>query len=230
MRKLGHKGRFANQLFQYAYLRQEALVNYGGEYQWPQWVGQLLFKIDDPVPSKEAKELSYKFPKHSTYYNKKLFKLLFRPKKNLHLLIDDAIRSKARGKTLVGLHLRRGDYGTFKRKSARWCFVAPTEWYLDLLKNLQINNPLLFIASEDSKELVKDFSEYETFSWDRSFYWDFYTLTQCDYMMISNSTFGFAASMLNERATQFYRPRLSKKRLIPYDPWNAPLVYKDERY
>ena len=49
-------------------------------------------------------------------------------------------------------------------------------------------------------------------------------------MLISNSTFGFVASMLNKKAKQFWRPRLSEKKLIQYNPWNAPVVFKDERY
>ena len=226
MRKLGKKGRFANQLFQYAYLRQES----GGKYQCPAWTGQLVFKLDDPAPTVGTPELSYKFPKHSSYYNKKLFRSMFKPKRQLRMLLDDAIHEKAKGHTLVGLHLRRGDYGSFKRKSARWCFVAPVDWYLSWLRERDIKNPILFISSEDKTIQSHFSSEYENFIWDKSFYWDFYTLTQCKHLLISNSTFSFAASMLNKKAKEFYRPRLSLKKLIPYDPWNSPLIFKDELY
>jgi len=228
MRKLGKKGRFANQLFQYAYLRQESK----GDYQCPPWVGQILFNLDDPTPTKGTPELSYKFPLHSSYYNKELFQSLFRPKSQLRQMLNSEINLRRKGRTLIGLHLRRGDYGGFKRKSARWCFVAPSQWYLDWLDVRKIDNPILFISSEESEALCKDFADkYEVFCWkDKNFYWDFYILTQSDILLISNSTFGFAASMLNRKATEFYRPRLSKKALIPYDPWNSPLVFKDERY
>ena len=227
MRKLGKKGRFANQLFQYAYLRQES----GGDYQCPKWIGQLLFNLNDPSPTKGTPELSYKFPKDSTYYNENLFKSLFKPKMQLKEMLDTEISLHKKGRPLVGIHLRRGDYGTFRKRSARWCFVAPTDWYLDWLAERQLDNPVLFIASEEAESLGKDFSDYDVFFWkDKNFYWDFYTLTRSNYLLISNSTFGFAASMLNEKAEEFYRPRLSQKKLIPYDPWNAPLVFKDERY
>ena len=225
MRKLGKKGRFANQLFQYAYLRQESK----GDYQCPAWIGQILFNLDDPVPAAGTPELGYKFPKDSSYYDKELFQSLFRPKRQYKMMLDNEIAQKKKGRVLIGLHLRRGDYGTFKHRSARWCFVAPTQWYLNWLEENRIDNSVLFIASEEAEKLNDDFNKYETFYWKgKNFYWDFYTLTQCDYLLISNSTFGFAASMLSE--AKCFRPRLSLKKLIPYDPWNAPLIFKDELY
>jgi len=227
MRKLGKKGRFANQLFQYAYLRQESK----GDYQCPAWIGQLLFNLDDPKPTAGGVELSYKFPKNSSYYDKELFRSLFRPKNQLKQMIDTEIKIYKKDRPLVGIHLRRGDYGTFRRKSARWCFITPVSWYIDWLEENRIDNSILFIASEEAEKLNDDFGNYETFYWSgRNFFWDFYTLTQCDYLLISNSTFGFAASMLNKKASGFYRPRLSLRKLIPYDPWNAPLIFKDELY
>ena len=226
MRKLGKKGRFANQLFQYAYLRQEAK----DEYQCPSWIGQTLFGLNDPAPDKNAVEIGYRFPKHSSYYDKELFKSLFVPIDGIKNEIDKYIKQFKQGRILVGLHLRRGDYGTFRRKNARWCFVAPSQWYLDWLADREFSEPVIFIASEEAEKLSDDFAgKYETFYWtDKNFYWDFYTLTQSDYLLISNSTFGFAASMLSQ--AECFRPRLSLKKLIPYDPWNAPLVFKDERY
>jgi hypothetical protein len=224
MRKLGRKGRFANQVFQYAYLRQESK----GDYQCPAWDGQELFGLDDPVPTRGATELTYKFPKHSRYYDKRLFRRLFRFDRKFSQPMDDVINGMRKGHTLVGLHLRRGDYGTFKRKSARWCFVAPVEWYLACLDELKLNNPLLFIASEEAEHLSAEFNKhnYETYYWNKDFRKDFYTLTQCRHLLISNSTFGFAASMLNKSAKSFWRPRLSEKKLIP----DAQIVFKDELY
>ena len=228
MRKLGKKGRFANQLFQYAYLRQES----GGDYQCPRWMGQLVYNLDDKPPTRGTPELSYKFPLHSSYYNKDLFQSLFKTKSQLKQMLDTEISIIKKRRILVGVHLRRGDFGTFKRKSARWCFVAPVEWYVNWLDEHNLHDPLVFIASEEACNLWKEFPDrYTTFYWpNKNFYWDFYTLTQCDYLLISNSSFGFAASMLNNRAKGFYRPRLSERKLIEYDPWNAPLVFKDERY
>jgi hypothetical protein len=144
---------------------------------------------------------------------------------------------RKKGATWVGIQLRRGDYGTFKRKSARWAFVAPTEWYLAWLKEYwhRLYDPVLYIASDEPDKVVADFSDYSPITAVASpemapYYADFYMLSQCHFMLISNSSFGFAASMLNTNCNNFFRPRLSLKKLIPYDPWHDFTVYTDERY
>lgn len=229
VRQFGKKGRFANQLFQYAHLRQES----PGEYQCPPWVGQYLFGLTDPPVTKGAQDLGYRFPLNADYYDKDLFRFLFRPAVRCGVVSD----LQAKGRTVIGLHLRRGDYGTFRRRSARWCFVAPSAWYLDWLKENvgRFASPILYIASDEPDKVMPDFAEYDTVYPgpeypDAPFWRDFYSLTQCDVLLISNSTFGFAASMLNERATEFWRPRLSLQKLVPYDPWHSEIVLRDESY
>lgn len=222
-------GRFANQLLLYATLRQRA----GDDYQCAPWIGQKLFGLDDPKiegPGENLKD----FAKHSKDYDKVLFQHLFVPTQSVryraHRLFD-----ALPGKTTIGLHLRRGDYGTFRRKSARWCFVAPTEWYKEWLEHNDIKNAVLVICSDEPDKVLDDFSGYDAVVPDNTipeapYYSDFYALTQCDIVLISNSTFGFAASMLNRKAVAFFRPKLSERKLIPYDPWYAPVVFKEERY
>jgi len=231
MRKLGKKGRFANQLLQYAYLR----IQSGDDYQCPPWIGQELFGLQDPPVTNGTPELTYKFSLNAGFYApyKDKIREWFTPadsKKYYSDISDNAIEN---GYTLIGLHLRRGDYGTFKRKSARWCFVAPVEWYLEWLEENteRFDKPILVIAT-DEPELRKEFSDYRVIENGPATdcYYDFYALTRCDVLLISNSTFGFAASMLNTRAKEFYRPRLSLKKLVPYNPWSDPLVLRDERY
>lgn len=228
---LGKKGRFANQVLQYAHLRQRGRHNPDG-YCCPPWVGQELFGLKDPPPVSGAVDIGYKFPLDSAWYDKELFRGLFKPVTPPENVVDHYQRFENR--TVIGLRLRRGDYGTFRRKSARWAFVAPTYWYLDWLEQNfhRLNNTILFIASDEPDKVVGDFKHYDvccrpcgpSIAPD---YADFWLLSQCDVLLISNSTFSFAASMLNERATEFWRPRLSEKRLIPYDPWNAPLVFME---
>ena len=257
MRTLARRGRFANQLFQYAYLR---LTSPQG-YQCAPWVGQYLFGHDDPTvtfkfwQAKERKlyeaeksnlatldnvDLVGHFQYHTKYYatHKEAFRALFQPTEAIKEVVRpqvDALR--AAGRTLVGLHLRRGDYGSFRRKSARWCFVAPSDWYRKWLDvNLpSLVDPIVFIASDDLDGVLGDFDDYQPHVstvelLDAPYYSDFYTLTQCAYLLISNSSFGFAASMLAADGVQCWRPRLGQKRLVPYDPWNAYTVYTDELY
>lgn len=232
VKQLGRKGRFVNQLFQYAHLRQRAREA-GADYCCPPWIGQKLFGLPDLPVTKEAVDIGYKFPLDAAWYDREMFRDLFRPAMPLYTVKD----LQQSGRTVIGLHLRRGDYGTFRRKSARWCFAAPTDWYREWLsENLaRFVKPILYIASDEPEKVIGDFAQYDIVYPgpdipDAPFWRDFYALTQCDCLLISNSTFGFAASMLNERATEFWRPRLGEKRLIPYDPWNSPLVFKDEQY
>jgi hypothetical protein len=224
-------GRFANNLFEYAWLRQVS----GGDYQCAPWVGQKLFDLTDPPIFGPGNDISGQFPKVASAYDKTLFRKLFVPAPEFQL--NTIAEQHAKGRPVIGIHLRRGDYGTFQRKSAKWCFVAPTQWYKDWLNsNLhRFVNPILYLASDEPEKVLPDFTEYDVVYPgpeipDAPFWRDFYCLTQCDTLLISNSTFGFAAGMLNERALWFYRPRLSEQKLIQYNPWNAPLVFKDERY
>lgn len=155
------------------------------------------------------------------------------------LSITRGLRSK--GKTIIGLHLRRGDDLNYKDSELReFFYAAPTEWYKELLEQIwpTLEEPVLFIASDDIDSVIHDFSEYNPISsnnlFDQSemnqlfpkcnFYPDFYLLSQCDVMAISNSSFSFAASMLNENGNSFYRPVYKAKSLVPYNPWNSQVL------
>ncbi len=253
MSTLGSNGRFGNQIFQYAFIKIYA-KNHQLELQTQQWIGQYLFghqehtishnlpKIQDPYNQfiNLAKSLtddsieSYAnvdfwgyFQYHTSYYapHKEYFCSLFQPilevKINLHLAVQ-ALRAK--GKTLVGLHLRRGDYGYDE------FFIAPNEWYKAWLREIwsSLEQPILFIASDEIDKVIDDFREYSPitsrdlgieFS-QADFYPDFYFLSQCDIVAISNSSFSFAACMLNEKGSLFVRPHLLQEKLVPFDPWN----------
>lgn len=227
VKQLGKKGRFANQMFQYAYLRQKA----GNEqYECPYWQGEEYFDLHDSRPTSKSHDIGYKFPKHSSWYDKELFQKLFYPSKEWRRKLDTQWTENK----VIGLHVRRGDYRT-KRKSARWCFLTPLRWYADCIReNLSgVKDLFVYLASDELNAVYDELSPLCTLpilrpqpnKADSTFY-DLMMLTRCDYMMISNSTFGFAASMLNEKAKKFWRPCLSKKKLITYDPWNAPVVIK----
>ena len=229
------KGRFGNQLLLYSTLRERA--HFPDNYQCVPWVGQQLFGLNDPKVEGESTIISqYSF--HSDGYAKQLFQRLFVPTDIVEAPLYAPIETlREQGHTLIGVHLRRGDYGTFRRYSARWCFVAPCVWYIEWLRaNLKrFHKPILVLSSDDIEAVTPEFSEFNTFSMlpgprYAEYYSDFYALTQCDVMLISNSTFSFTASMLNRRAKEFWRPRLGQAKLIQYDPWDAPIVFKDERY
>ncbi len=61
---------------------------------------------------------------------------------------------------------------------------------------------------------------------------DFYVLTQAKALAISNSTFSFAAAMLNTQAREFVRPVIDRYPMTGglkrFDPWDSePLLHRD---
>ena len=91
-------------------------------------------------------------------------------------------------------------------------------------------------ASAISK-IAPDFAEFDIISAEDldpdgriepTFFDDFAALTLCDKVAVSNSSFSFAATMLNQRADEFMRPDLAVKKLIPYDPWSSPPLLRSE--
>ncbi|MEM1102728.1 MAG: FkbM family methyltransferase [Pseudomonadota bacterium] len=133
----------------------------------------------------------------------------------------------------VGIHLRRGDYGK------RIFFIAPTEWYLEWLYSLkEIYSAItIYLASDEVESLASSFHEFRVLTARDfgptsqpmpGFFDDFAALTLCDRLAISNSTFSFAAAMLNNCCKEFLRPDLASKGLIKFDPWSAEPLLRDE--
>lgn len=145
-------------------------------------------------------------------------------------------------RTVVGLHLRLGDYQSIAASSFGYC--APTTWYLEWLAKIwpTLENPVLFVASDDLDAVLRDFSAYSPVTADSigmtmpdgtkhlraGFFPDWYSLTQCDVLAISNSTFSFTACMMNKQPNaRFYRGHYAD-RMVPMNPWNAdPIVHRD---
>lgn len=259
MSTLGEKGRFGNQIFQYAFLKIYAKV-FNLTVQTPEWIGQYLFGHNDPpitrklpvIFEEKQKELAKIFTEpvpryknvdffgyyqfHTTNFTpyKDYFQSLFKPTPIIEAAMKKGLdRLCLEGKTIVALHIRRGDYGSRKYLTkGKVFFIAPIAWYKNWLGSIwaKLDNPVLFIASDEIDLIAPKFSEYHPIisqdlygSFPKAgFYPDFYLLTQCDVMAISNSTFSFTASMLNQKARSFIRPDLDTKRLITYDPWASP--------
>jgi len=259
MSTLGTNGRFANQIFQYAFLKVYAKRN-NLRVETPEWIGRTIFGCEDPPISRgfpqvyqgskrhtddplvntsephESVDFWGYFQYHTSYYrpDKAYFKSLFRPVAAIKKRLDEGLCSlRSMGKTIVGLHLRRGDYGY------AYFFIAPNRWYKSWLAETwkSLEDPILFIASDEPEKVVGDFSDYDPVTSrdlgmdlpEADFYPDFYLLSQCDLLAISNSSFSFAAAMLNDRAQDFFRPHLPSRRLIPFDPWDSEIIFRDAR-
>lgn len=253
MSTLGANGRFGNQLLQYGFLRFYA-AEHDLDIEVPDWPGRYLFDLDDPglttpLPpldehaapllaslNREVPEVyadrdlrgffCYDTGGYARFRN--LFRDLFRPSRRLAPLVEAAsAHLRERGRTVVAIHLRRGDFG--------WgpFWIAPEEWYRTWLTALwdRLDRPVLYCAT-DAPQLAAAFAAFSPLTAadfpplpaGAEFFLDFHLLTQADILAISNSTFSFTASMLNTRAREFHRPDRALGGLRSYDPWNSPVL------
>ena len=259
MSTLGKNGRFANQIFQYAFLKIYA-QEHNLRVETPSWIGQTIFGHNDSLSTKSLPLFQERtnniqdaiipntdrvfknvdfwgyFQYNTKYYApyKEYFRSLYKPVPEIQAKMEQGLQKlRNNGKTVVGIHLRRGDYGY------QDFFIAPTQWYLEWLNNIwsTLDKPILFIASDEIDKVKQDFNQYNPVIVsdldckipEADFYPDFYLLSKCDILAISNSSFSFAASMLNEQGKLFMRPHLPSKKLISFDPWSAETIFRDAK-
>ncbi len=254
MTHLGRMGLFANQVFQYGYLRLYGHIH-GLAVEAPDWIGRWLFDLDDPypddplppvaedrnlmgsllsenaVPSLANRDLLGFFQCHTSHYrpHQARFRGLFQPGERLRPIADRALaRLRERGRTVVALHIRRGDY-----TGGPLFWPAPTAWYLEWLRPIwrELDAPVLYIASDDVT-VQREFAEFGPLTGSdigdaipgAEVYPDFHILSHADLLAISNSSFSVAAAMLNERGRTYVRPDPRLGRLTPFDPWNTEVL------
>jgi Glycosyl transferase family 11 len=290
MSSIGQLGRFANQLFQYAFLRICAEKS-GARVECPVWIGQTLFGHQDaPISKRLPPAIEFKdqeqslfdvipvfipyiekladakssrvgadtlntglanvdlwgfFQFHTRYWkpHQQYFRLLFQPVDELQLALDEGLKMlRSKGKTIVGIHLRRSDYLTETR--AGFTLVFPTKWYCEWLEGIwtDLEDPVLLLCSDDLDSIIDDFAKFSPVMTrdlkvqlpigmeELDFYTDFYMLSQCDIVCSSNSNFSFVACMLNQQAQMFVRPHWDfSSRFIAFDPWDSdPVLYIGE--
>lgn len=253
MASLGCNGRFGNQLLQYAFLRCYGRVH-GLRVEVPEWIGRWLFDLDDPYPEGKLPQvredgdrlvnsLSRLSPEvfaecdlwgyfcgHTKHFqpHRDFIRTLFQPGKRVRETLESVTADiRRRGRTLVAIHLRRGDFGYGR------FWIAPERWYLEWLEAFwhALDKPILYIASDDT-DVIRHFAAFDPISMSDvatnipggEFLTDFHMLTQADCLAISNSTFSFVAAMLNDKAKIFVRPNPEQKCLTPFDPWNSEVL------
>ncbi|WP_094671295.1 FkbM family methyltransferase [Hydrocoleum sp. CS-953] len=252
MSTLGKNGNLGNQIFQYAFLKIYAQEN-GLSVETPAWVGQELFWHKDreisedlPVVVENNNEIfpgngevwknvdiQGEFLYHTRYYatHKEYFRSLFQPVAEIEALVKFAWEKlHSRGKTIIGLHLQ--SHLDENDNSV----VAPSEWYKIWLDGLweTLDEPVLFIASDNLEEIpLVYFAEYNPITV-RDLevevnleYLNFFLLSKCNFVAISNTPFAFTACLLNETGKYFFRPHFSTAKLIPFEPWNSQPVFRD---
>lgn len=157
-------------------------------------------------------------------------------------VVAAADKLQTRGKTLIGLHLRRGDSG-------RKIFpLTPIEWCLRWLYChwSRFPSPVLFISTED-QSLLRWFQHYGPVTPEDlgitllaapypkyhyphgidpgkartlDFFPDWYLLQQCDVLLLSDSSFSFTAAWTGN-PQEVWRMRLSLRDFEQIDPWNC---------
>jgi hypothetical protein len=278
MSQFGRWGRFGNQLFQYAFLKAYA-ERYGCELQLPPWVGTQLFGLSDPPilaqlppqleqtnhldqaePPKGGEYVNRDFRGYAQYHTSFYkpyqdgMRRLFTPITPVRDRLDPAVKTlqgtDEDDRTVIGIHLRRGDYGQLI------FYITPVEWYLKWLDEHwgQFHNPVLFVATE-TPSLVEEFAAYSPVTatdlgielrsvelahypyldadrllrepWQLDFYPDFYLLSRCDFLVAPTSTFSMMAAMLNPHLAEFWRSDLKEQRFVKEDVWSCFPIQHD---
>jgi hypothetical protein len=216
-------------------------------------IGVEFIKGEDilgPAREPHCTDLFGWFQFHTRYYapHKAFLRALFRPVKPIENPLEQAWQAlAARGKTIIGIHMRRGDRLGLPLNTNEW--VAPVRWHLEWLDSHwhSFDKPVLFLASDSIDAVHRHFAAYQPVTANDlvrvgprascdalrelpPYYPDFFFLSRCDIVVTSNSMFSFTASMLNDRARLFLRPDLGRRGLMPFDPWNSKPILRRNMY
>lgn len=186
--RLGEMGRFANQGFQYLFLRSYS-EEQGYDFANPPWIGDQLFHIqpgtsDVPKMPFSIEQQGLRFNDCSianspvTFPNTDILGYFqydmryYAPYKDILLrelawrapFADRAAQIRRAFDSAPGavaaIHLRRGDYGY------KYFFITPNEWYVEWLRDLRNQHPDLsvYIATDDPAAAEVDFAEFNVIS------------------------------------------------------------------
>ncbi|MDE2464710.1 MAG: methyltransferase domain-containing protein [Alphaproteobacteria bacterium] len=253
MTALGRTGRFGNQLFEYAFLRLYALRN-GLALRVPPWQGEELFGFSDSRSREgELCELAFDAfdnddlalwemddpPRNVNFFGFfQEFPPSFRPHRaflrRLFSLHDNKTRRRlesarkqlrSQKRTLVAIHIRRGDYVSIGTPETR---IVPIVWYRDFLATLlpQLDNPVVAVATDGGTSVREQFADFPLLPADyfaapglAEFWPDFYALSEAEVLLLCNSSFSRMAALLAERGQRCFLPDFDKHRFVPYAPW-----------
>jgi hypothetical protein len=253
MTALGRTGRFGNQLFEYAFLRLYALRN-GLTLKVPPWQGEGLFgfadcrasegelielafdafdnddlalwEVDDPPRNVNFFGFFQDFPACFRPHRAFLRRLFSLSDSNARAVLErarDCLRSQRR--TLVAIHIRRGDYVDNGAPEFR---ITPVSWYRDLLKTLlpKLENPVVAVATDGGAAIREQFADFPLLDEDYfvapgvpSFWPDFYALQEADVLLLCNSSFSRIAALLAEEGQRCFLPDFDKQHFVSYSPW-----------
>jgi hypothetical protein len=265
MTSIGHQGRFANQLWQYLFLRMYGLRN-GLAVEVPAWEGEQVFGFSDVRPRKGDRRPSLTFlgsgdddlelwniddaPRNVDFKgyfqnlppqwapHRRFIRNLYTLKPEWRAAIEQLRYALTRTdsstgpRTLVTIHVRRGDYRTYDHERRPEFRIAPTDWYRALLDKVWpgLERPLLHVATDEPKAIMPAFAGYEQL--DAAFFArdfgipahirDFVLLQEADVLAGCNSSFSTMAAVTGKPGQTRWLVDFRVQGFTPYDPWTEP--------
>ena len=199
----------------------------------------LQFIRDKKASGTRALEVKGYFQFHSSMFEKyrALFFKTFQISSSITAQLDLALNQfNVDQRNVICVHIRRGDY--LKYGDHHFFWSPSVEEILTSIKSMpQTNWPgaMVYVCSDDlahCKE-VFDRSGVPYFTHENLFVdtdpthqltIDFAMLCTAGANVISNSSFSFFASMVNQNAKSFFRPSAQDHSLVPFKPWNSPVL------
>ena len=256
MASLGNNGRFANQLFQYAYVKLYAL-RHGLTLAIPAWQGNQLFGLDGDAscaglqlpeirfaPFTKDDLLLWKMHEPPVdvdlcgYFqeipecwrnHRALLRRMFSLSAEHQSAFDEWRHevTHAGRRTLVAVHVRRGDYRYFQQPNLPWFRLIPEEWYIAWLRTVwpSLRDPLLYVATDEPHAILPLFREFKsttpgpTIAAIPEHVRDFEILRRADYLAICNSSFSRMAAILAPPTQKCFCPSLQMQSFALYEPW-----------
>jgi glycosyltransferase involved in cell wall biosynthesis len=255
---------FANQLFRYCCVKLYAL-RYGLVPAFPEWPGNRLFGLrDQSCEGLSFRKISYPgFAKDDREFwdlddppididlegyfqeipecwrkHRALLRNLFEAIPDYREVLDAWQRDVTDGgrRTLVAIHVRRGDYRDFQSKDIPWLRTVPEEWYLDWLRAIwpTLRDPVLFVGTDEPDTILPLFQQFEPVSATPGagahtlpdYLRDFEILGRADYLAICNSSYSHMAAILASSAQKCFIPSFQSQLFEPYEPWIDPAFWQ----
>ena len=243
------RGRFANHLWQYLFVHLYGL-RHCAVVQFTDWFGREVFGFDDEIPTAmprreflpfDKSDLAFWDGRHAPvdvdfygYFqhvppvwklHRSYVRRLFTLKQNWNDPLLEA-RRRLDDRTLVSIHVRRGDYLTFDRPEF---MVVPVEWYRKKLAELwsTLAAPVLHVSS-DHPQILSEFSDFQSAPASAleplkalpDHIRDFYLLREADVMLACNSSFSTMAAIQAREHQRCFLPNFRTGGFDPYYPWD----------
>ena len=128
-------------------------------------------------------------------------KKIFTIKEKYRNLYIEASKNIPNNKTIIVIHLRRGDYVNLG-------LDLPLTYYHTAIKNLKVTNPFFIFISDDSGNIKDEFGYLnDIYISTNDEIIDFQFLLNADICILSNSSFSWWGSYLNEKNPQTIVPK-----------------------